>query len=193
MPKSCKNVQYDLRKYVSFFKSMPSLLDGELSSISLLEKYQRATSSGFSWEFLLDGPLSDVPWCEDSPGNNPAICILQYNDTAPNIRIQYQVQVLVSSSPVDYSAKTQKKKRRKRITSIARWIQAIMKIMIFGSQPMRKALISIINNYSHHPLKFPKLHRLSSITTFPKHECPNFPFMSPKIHKFIQFVHHNST
>lgn len=114
MPKSCKNVQYDLRKYVSFFKSMPSLLDGELSSISLLEKYQQATSSGFSWEFLLDGPLSDVPWWEDSPGNNPAICILHYNDTAPNIRIQYQVQVLISSSPVDYSTKTQKNKKEEK-------------------------------------------------------------------------------
>ena len=29
MPKSCKNVQYDLRRYVSFFKSIPSFLERE--------------------------------------------------------------------------------------------------------------------------------------------------------------------
>jgi hypothetical protein len=72
MPRSCKNVQYDFRRYVSFFKSILSLLDGEFSSISFLEKYQRPPSSGLSWE-LLDGPLSEFPQCEDSPGNAPAI------------------------------------------------------------------------------------------------------------------------
>ena len=40
MPKSCKNVQYDLHKYVSFFRSIASLLDGEFSSISFLDIYQ---------------------------------------------------------------------------------------------------------------------------------------------------------
>ena len=72
IPKSCKNVQYDFRKYVSSFKSIPSLLDGEFSSVSFLEKYQRPTSSCFSWEFL-EGLLSEVEWCEESPGKMPAM------------------------------------------------------------------------------------------------------------------------
>lgn len=98
MPKSCKKVQYDLRKYVSFFKSMPSLLEGELSSISLLVKYQRATSSGFSREFL-ERPLSDPTWCEDSPGNNPAIYLVKQNTKIWQTQIQrlYKEHALFTS------------------------------------------------------------------------------------------------
>ncbi len=80
MPKSCKNVQYDLRKYVSFFKSIPSPLDGEFSSISFLDIYQRPISSCPSWEFLEDPPPSEVPWCDDSPGKIPAMLIFKEYD-----------------------------------------------------------------------------------------------------------------
>lgn len=73
IPKSCRKVQYDLRKYVSFFKSIPSCLDGEFSSISFLEKYHRPPSSGFSWDTLLN---SDTPKCEESPETKLAILYL---------------------------------------------------------------------------------------------------------------------
>uniref|UniRef100_A0A0A9GC49 Uncharacterized protein n=1 Tax=Arundo donax TaxID=35708 RepID=A0A0A9GC49_ARUDO len=64
MPKSCRKLQYDLRRYDSFFKSMPSLLDGEFSSISFLLKYHEAPSWQASpcllWIISL-GPFSTTP------------------------------------------------------------------------------------------------------------------------------------
>jgi len=49
-PSISKNVQYESRRRVSVFKSIPSRLDGEFLSISSLEKNQGIISS--SWRLL---------------------------------------------------------------------------------------------------------------------------------------------
>ena len=71
MPNSCRKLQYDFRRPFSLFKSMPSLLDGEFSSISFLLKYHDGPSflaSSRLPRVLPLGLLSTTPWCDESLG-----------------------------------------------------------------------------------------------------------------------------